>query len=33
MTLIDKTFGKTVTTRTWETVKKCATSTNGGSND
>jgi len=25
MTLIDKTFGKTVTTRTWETVKKCAT--------
>jgi uncharacterized protein (DUF1697 family) len=25
MTLIDKTFGKTVTTRTWETVRKCAT--------
>ena len=24
MTLIDKTFGKTVTTRTWETVRKCA---------
>jgi len=24
MTLIDKTFGKTVTTRTWDTVKKCA---------
>jgi uncharacterized protein (DUF1697 family) len=24
MALIDRTFGKTVTTRTWETVKKCA---------
>jgi len=24
MTLIEKTFGKEVTTRTWETVKKCA---------
>ncbi|MGH8194903.1 MAG: DUF1697 domain-containing protein [Woeseiaceae bacterium] len=24
MTLIEKTFGKTVTTRTWDTVKKCA---------
>jgi len=24
MTLIEKTFGKDVTTRTWETVKKCA---------
>jgi uncharacterized protein (DUF1697 family) len=24
MTLIEKTFGKNVTTRTWETVKKCA---------
>jgi uncharacterized protein (DUF1697 family) len=24
MTLIDRTFGKSVTTRTWETVKKCA---------
>jgi len=24
MTLIDKTFGKTVTTRTWDTVRKCA---------
>lgn len=32
MNLIDKTFGKTVTTRTWETVRKCATSTTGGSN-
>jgi uncharacterized protein (DUF1697 family) len=26
MTLIEKTFGKAVTTRTWETVKKCAAS-------
>ena len=26
MTLIDKTFGKNVTTRTWETVGKCARS-------
>jgi len=25
MTLIDNTFGKTVTTRTWDTVRKCAT--------
>ncbi|HKB03820.1 MAG TPA: DUF1697 domain-containing protein [Gemmataceae bacterium] len=24
MTLIEKTFGRNVTTRTWETVKKCA---------
>lgn len=24
MNLIDKTFGKTVTTRSWDTVKKCA---------
>ena len=24
MNLIDKTFGKTVTTRTWDTVRKCA---------
>jgi hypothetical protein len=24
MTLIEKTFGKNVTTRTWDTVKKCA---------
>ena len=24
MTLIAKTFGKDVTTRTWDTVKKCA---------
>jgi uncharacterized protein (DUF1697 family) len=24
MTLIDRTFGKTVTTRTWDTVRKCA---------
>lgn len=24
MTLIEKTFGKDVTTRTWDTVKKCA---------
>jgi hypothetical protein len=24
MTLIEKTFGKNVTTRTWETVAKCA---------
>lgn len=24
MRLIDKTFGKTVTTRTWDTVRKCA---------
>jgi uncharacterized protein (DUF1697 family) len=24
MTLIEKTFGKNVTTRTWETVRKCA---------
>jgi uncharacterized protein (DUF1697 family) len=24
MTLIEKTFGKSVTTRTWETVRKCA---------
>ena len=24
MTLIEKTFGKNITTRTWETVKKCA---------
>jgi uncharacterized protein (DUF1697 family) len=24
MTLIEKTFGKDVTTRTWETLKKCA---------
>jgi uncharacterized protein (DUF1697 family) len=24
MTLIEKTFGKSVTTRTWDTVKKCA---------
>ncbi len=24
MTLIEKTFGKEVTTRTWETVRKCA---------
>lgn len=24
MTLIEKTFGKNVTTRTWETIKKCA---------
>jgi uncharacterized protein (DUF1697 family) len=24
MTLIEKTFGKAVTTRTWDTVKKCA---------
>jgi len=24
MTLIDRTFGKKVTTRTWQTVKKCA---------
>jgi uncharacterized protein (DUF1697 family) len=24
MTLIEKTFGKNVTTRTWETVTKCA---------
>jgi uncharacterized protein (DUF1697 family) len=24
MTLIDRTFGKSVTTRTWDTVKKCA---------
>jgi uncharacterized protein (DUF1697 family) len=24
MALIDRTFGKTVTTRTWETVRKCA---------
>jgi uncharacterized protein (DUF1697 family) len=24
MTLIEKTFGRDVTTRTWETVKKCA---------
>ena len=24
MTLIEKTFGKDVTTRTWETVRKCA---------
>jgi uncharacterized protein (DUF1697 family) len=26
MRLIDKTFGKTVTTRTWDTVRKCAAS-------
>ena len=25
MTLIDRTFGKNVTTRTWDTVRKCAT--------
>lgn len=25
MTLIEKTFGANVTTRTWDTVKKCAT--------
>lgn len=25
MTLLEKTFGKEVTTRTWDTVKKCAT--------
>jgi uncharacterized protein (DUF1697 family) len=25
MTLIEKTFGKNVTTRTWDTIKKCAT--------
>jgi hypothetical protein len=24
MSLIEKTFGKNVTTRTWDTVKKCA---------
>jgi len=24
MALIEKTFGREVTTRTWETVKKCA---------
>jgi hypothetical protein len=24
MTLIEKTFGTDVTTRTWETVRKCA---------
>jgi hypothetical protein len=24
MTLLEKTFGKEVTTRTWETVRKCA---------
>ena len=24
MTLIEKTFGANVTTRTWDTVKKCA---------
>ena len=24
MTLIEKTFGKDVTTRTWDTVRKCA---------
>ena len=24
MALIEKTFGKDVTTRTWDTVKKCA---------
>jgi len=24
MALIEKTFGKNVTTRTWDTVKKCA---------
>jgi uncharacterized protein (DUF1697 family) len=24
MTLIEKTFGTNVTTRTWDTVKKCA---------
>ena len=24
MTLIEKTFGKDLTTRTWDTVKKCA---------
>lgn len=24
MTLIEKTFGKSVTTRTWDTIKKCA---------
>jgi hypothetical protein len=24
MALIEKTFGKTVTTRTWDTVRKCA---------
>ncbi len=27
MTLIEKTFGKDVTTRTWETVKKVARET------
>lgn len=26
MTLIEKTFGKNVTTRTWDTVRKCASS-------
>lgn len=26
MTLVQKTFGKDVTTRTWDTVKKCAAS-------
>ena len=25
MTLIEKTFGKNITTRTWDTVRKCAT--------
>jgi uncharacterized protein (DUF1697 family) len=25
MKLIEKTFGKNVTTRTWDTIKKCAT--------
>ena len=25
MTLIEKTFGSEVTTRTWDTVRKCAT--------
>ena len=25
MTLLEKVFGRNITTRTWETVKKCAT--------
>ena len=31
MKLIEKTFGKDITTRTWETVRKCAQATSTGS--